>query len=160
MPYTKKKNDMHIVYKIYINDIRGTIQKYINILHNIYFIAKHFMGCFRDNAKERKFCLGFFGGRTSVTVLCLYLWQHNGNRTEFKQSSEDESQTYSSSLYILYYNIWLFCDKNICAAHTTISKWGLLVVVVFSVGRKNSSSAFVHATIDVVTVTVVVVVEI
>lgn len=51
---------MHIVYKIYINDIRGNKQKYINILHNIYFIAKHFMSCFRDNAKERKFCLGGF----------------------------------------------------------------------------------------------------
>lgn len=72
MPYTKT-NDMHIVYKIYINDIRGTIQKYINILHNIYFIAKHFMGCFRDNTKERKFCLGFFGSKPlSLFCVCIY----------------------------------------------------------------------------------------
>lgn len=71
--HIQKTNDMHIVYKIYINDIRGTIQEYINILHNIYFIAKHFMGCFRDNAKERKFCLGFFGGETlSLFCVCIY----------------------------------------------------------------------------------------
>lgn len=64
---------MHIVYKIYINDIRGPIQKYINILHNIYFIAKHFMGCFRDNAKERKFCLGFLGANLCHCFVFVFM---------------------------------------------------------------------------------------
>lgn len=71
--HIQKKNDMHIVYKIYINDIRATIQKYINILHNIYFIAKHFMGCFRDNAKERKFCLGFLGANLCHCFVFVFM---------------------------------------------------------------------------------------
>lgn len=140
MPYSKK--DMHIVYKIYINDIRGTIQKYILIYCTIYILLPNILwAAFVIMPKKENSVWGFFFGRgTFVIVLCLYLWQHNGNRTEFKQSSEDESQTYKQQfLYTIYYNIWLVCDKNICAAHTTIWKWGffVVIVIVFSVGRKT-----------------------